>query len=157
MQQNDETKQEEKAVIQFDKQSPYDGKEKLSHFIQVTQVTTDDFCVQLDVLEPVQKNSAYIIKNGAERVGRMKLRKNVTSIIQNVDFDYVYYQVAIYTKDGKQRLSDNVIKICQCPEYLDDSYKPNSITLSSVIKILDEKNQTVHIYWNTPTGAFGKI
>ena len=37
------------------------------------------------------------------------------------------------------------------------NYKPNPIDISTIIKVKDEENDIVNIYWTTPSNSFGKI
>eukprot|EP01084_Bolivina_argentea_P246062 411869_1 len=141
--------------------SAYNGTEKPKHFIQVTAVTEDDFTVQLDVDKSSKKNRKFLLKDISRQnieLEKITVKSKQTSGEVVVDFNNDHkndYSIAVYDENNEQLSA--TIKVIKPSELNIHTYKPNDVDPSTVIKILDEKNETVYLYWNIPSETFGEI
>eukprot|EP01084_Bolivina_argentea_P125557 222439_1 len=148
-------------------QNEYDGKQKLPYFIQITEVTEDNFTVQLSVLETTKKHRKFQLKeisNTDTELTKITLKAKkalAEEVIDFVDFEDTEkdaYIIAAYHKNKEKLPVSNAIKLTKHPSKLDiNSYKPNCIDPSTIIKILDENDKQIHLYWHIPLNTFGKI
>eukprot|EP01084_Bolivina_argentea_P125555 222436_1 len=119
---NKSTKYEKKAKEQKPgksaaMQNEYDGTEKLPCFIQISEVTEDNFTVALSVVEMTNKHRFFQLKeiSNTDTIEKIKLKKNKEFSHKAVDFDDFNdsdkgtYVIALYEENKEQQ--SNAIKL----------------------------------------------
>eukprot|EP01084_Bolivina_argentea_P125554 222433_1 len=98
-------------------QNEYDGTEKLPCFIQISEVTEDNFTVALSVVEMTNKHRFFQLKeiSNTDTIEKIKLKKNKEFSHKAVDFDDFNdsdkgtYVIALYEENKEQQ--SNAIKL----------------------------------------------
>eukprot|EP01084_Bolivina_argentea_P287600 493507_1 len=144
----------------------YDGTNKPSHFIQITEITQDDFTIRLDVLEKLSKKTKYKIMLNNEWTGEtIKIKKKTIYGECLIDFDgeHEQYEISVYSNNDEPISFNSINIIDPSKNHLnrfhefDLNYKPNCIDTSTIVQILDKNDEHIHLYWNTPSATFGQI
>eukprot|EP01084_Bolivina_argentea_P125556 222438_1 len=116
-------------------QNEFDGTAKVPYFVQITEVTEDDFTIALRVVETTKKHRKFRLKEISNidiEVAKITLRQNTALSYEVIDFDDFNvndkdtYIFALYEKNKGHKT--NIIKLTKYPLKLDiNAYKPNCI------------------------------
>ena len=141
----------------------------LSYFLQIVEVTEDDFCIRLIADEVVRTHRKFVINvtNNDQQVHEsIKIRKlkeiEDKIIFIEDDHDNTYHLVLCdpwntdHIIPNTNKITFSVLTESEFPKN-NRNYIPNPIDISTIIKVKDEENDKVKIYWSTPSNLFGKI
>eukprot|EP01084_Bolivina_argentea_P119693 212206_1 len=91
--------------IKPEEESEFGGKEKLKYFIQITEITSEDFMVRLDVLEMNVKKRKYMVKDITNDkniidLGTLNINRKQLSgeCMVDIERNHYEYNIAIYDK-----------------------------------------------------------
>ncbi len=147
--------------------------EKLLYFMQITSINADDFHIELKSDSVAAKHRKFRIKeialNEKECVMNKKIiiPKKKYSGKANIDIDESQnglYQLALCDMNNtndpipkSNQIKFIILKDKNKRPPSNKQYKPNPIELSSLIKVKDEENDKINIYWSIPPQSFGAI
>eukprot|EP01084_Bolivina_argentea_P011145 20824_1 len=141
-----------------------------SYFLQITSVD-ENVChikISADKVSSA-KRKLFVKEVDKSNIGVMSqinINKYQISAERDIDIDpqHHIYQLAIYgSKKATEPVSNSTLiqlvitsDVNKLPPK-NKNYKPNCINLESVIKINDDTNNKVNIYWFIPPNSFGDI
>eukprot|EP01084_Bolivina_argentea_P103637 185607_1 len=137
------------------------SRDHISHFIQITEVSEDDFTISLNVFEAQEKHRKYAIKNVSiidDELGTILVKKkeifgdSVVAFVSNT-----LQEITVQDAKSDTKVCCNMLSVIKSPKNLDDNYKPNSVDPATIVKYEDVDDEKVYLYWNLPVGSFGKI
>eukprot|EP01083_Nonionella_stella_P028845 79489_1 len=144
----------------------YHGEQPLSHFLQITSINNEDFDARLDVLDVHTRKRTFVIKN------MLNVEADLDSIViskrkrdgeSTIDFEdgTDAYKLAVCSQNALDSLSNTIelspYAFAQYPPSSDSNYRPNGVDPDTIIQILDQNNEKVHLYWNVPKATYGDI
>eukprot|EP01084_Bolivina_argentea_P297802 513111_1 len=148
------------------KPSCYDGEELMTYFVQVLEITKEEFRVRLDISPNniTHERKRYYIKdiNTKKELHEISINPNASFgnclLSYQQDDEYQIYHIGLYTNDNQFLKNCNTLTFTKYPLNINkETYKPKPVNLLTVMKIRDTQNEKVLLYWDIPENTFGKI
>ena len=140
-----------------------------SMFLQVTSVQQDEFTVQLLSSSVCGKTRKYKVREiGGGDVNEqvnVKKQQKTASVDVEIENDHgTEYKLAVFDlENGDDPLSNSttirfeIIKDADQRPPSNTEYKPEPIDITTVLKVKDDAQNSVLVFWSLPSRSFGKI